>query len=275
MKYLKMLFTISLILLFPTAQPTLYSMESEIDPRMVEEQLRSMKEASLLPTTADLTLRLKPEVRAFFSNSTDIQKNVVTYSNFDKENDAKKHIQKMLEKNKPMIWWVTSHTQPSNMGQLLQEKGFTPFPLAAIACSLDAVTLPEIALDDIMVIREMKTTDKEWQSIIREAFNHTDDTKKKEEQSFVKNYGLYSANELVCIGSLHIGDTWVGISNLATKKTMRRRGFAKVFATHILKQLKESNIKTAVSMVVPESENLSKGFGFKKVFDLTMYYIQK
>jgi len=253
-----------------------------LSAQSVEEKLRFIKEHALLPSTTESITN--HNLRLFFSDSSNLQRNCVTYSSFANSEDAKKAIDEIRKKNKPMIWWVTSHTAPANMGELLKERGFIQFRLAALACSLSEVKKIQRDSSSTISIKKISEDDQDWKNILREGFSHSEENssqnntekepKSNQKDQYTHNYGLYDNNELVCIGSLFIKDDWVGVCNFVTKKSAQKKAFATQLAAYLAEDVLNRGYTTAVSMTVPITEQMGKKFGFKKIFDLDLYYIQ-
>lgn len=255
-----------------------------VDPQKTAEINRLQFEHGLSPWVKEA--QLTPEIRFWRSHFKPALVNVVTFCNLD-EQKAKSKIDAIIQdatKNTyDVSWWVTPFTKPTNLAELLKNKGFTH--LMSCKCLVKDLTDPiTVVLPQGLEIKRVTTKQqmKDYVQIVASSFGYDQATKDAylatllqrdlPSNSMVEEYIAYYNGKPVCTALiLVIDDTTTTFYDFATLPEARNKGIGTAMMLFQLKRSQELGAKQEIIIAAPNAQNISKKVGFQESYLLDMY----
>lgn len=190
---------------------------------------------------------------AFFTNSLDCHKNFVTWCNFPQK-EALEVAREVCCAKEYLIWWISPST-PKGIPAFLEKRGFKPFSLPALYCSLPI----KLSHENQKKVKELTDC-----SIIEQHITPSDNY----------YYKLCKEGIQICKGTLYLCEdqSWSIICNVETKSEFRRQGYATKLMAYILERAKRYNREYAMLIASPDAIKLYQNLGFIKAFESSYHY---
>jgi ribosomal protein S18 acetylase RimI-like enzyme len=215
--------------------------------------------------------------------------NVVTRTHLTSDDEAYAHqkITEMIDyykkRHQDFAWQVNPHTNPTNMGTLLEARGFTAVVYHTwMALDIRRMNelfplLPNLVITEVMDARAL--------SVFRDVAQRGFETPESQTQTYYDNYlanGFgpgnawhhfigYLDGEPVADSSLLLYAGIAGIYGVATLAEVRRLGIATQMTLHALREARKSGYRVAVLVPSNMGINIYRRIGFAEYSQSIIY----
>lgn len=185
------------------------------------------------------------------------------------------------KKTEKSITWFTRKGKDLEI-----DKRFDQLPIVKTSLVAMIYFLPQqhisVRIPSTFTIKRIDKSDvQEWINTFNDGFGENDHrfseqyadviTRDIEEKAH-EHYCIKNAEkEIVSVGSLYIHDKVAEISNIATKKDMRKKGLASAMIQALLNRASSLDVQYTYLIATSEARSVYENCGFVKVFDLNAY----
>lgn len=185
------------------------------------------------------------------------------------------HVTKNLKESKaPAFWWVGPCTEPTNIGQMLEDRGWKNGSTAPCMV-VDLANLQEIGVEGLQ-LKEVTTNEEltDWQEVFARAYGLPIEIGRIIDPVLDGRMRLFTAlidGEPVGTTGLFVHKGVPGIYCVSTMAEYRRRGIGAAITAMPLLQARDQGYKIATLQASSMGYPVYKRLGFRDVCDLKIY----
>ena len=169
----------------------------------------------------------------------------------------------------PFSFWVHAQNRAEGLIEVLLERNF----VFGIVCpvmtwAVKPVVQPqfEVRSANMEIFHEISAVTSEFDEILKKAFE------KLIGNIDCENYLVYSGDKAVGTGILFPNGQIGGIFNISTLPEYQKKGYGKAMMLFLMNRALESRLKHLVLLSSPVAAKLYSDLGFKKAFDVEIFF---